>query len=393
MKRNFISVIITIFVLVGFILFLNTSIENNNTVDNQTEAIAKVLTIDDSELILSGVSPIGCQWLDVEIIKGDYKGETVKISNNFMGQLEFDEYYCIGDKILVALKTSGSIIETGVAIDHVRHNYIIILFGIFAVFLLIYAKGIGLRALISFVVSLVIIWVFLIPCLLSGMPPIATTFITLIFLSAVILFSIAGFSKKAFSAFLGTLLGISVPVALALIFGKLLNLDGLSSPYVGNLMIKGYPNLDYQQILYSAILIGASGACMDISMDVSTSMNEIRAKKPDISRKELISSGITIGRDVIGTMATTLLLAYSGSYLTLMMLFRIMNTSLIRVLNLKIFAAEIMRIVIGSTALLFVAPITAIIAGYVLTCEMPIKQKCIHFAKSNIIIGSNKKSH
>ena len=348
-------------------ILLNSGIGKNSISKDQTEAIAKVLSVDDSDLILSGISPLGCQWLNVEIVQGEYKGTKTKISNTFIGQLEFDEYYSPDDKILIALNIKNGSIAAGKAIDHVRHNYIIILFGVFAVFLLIYARGIGLRALLSFVVSLLIIWFFLIPALLKGYSPIPVTFITLIFLSAVILFAIAGFTRKALSAFLGTLFGISLPVILAFIFGGLLNLDGFSAPYVGNIMIKGYSSLDYTQILYSAVLIGASGACMDISMDVAASMNEIKCKKPDITRRELMRSGITIGRDVIGTMATTLLLAYSGSYLTLLMLFKIMNTSFLRILNLKIFAAEIMRIIIGSTALLFVAPITAVVAGYILS--------------------------
>ena len=131
-------------------------------------------------------------------------------------------------------------------------------------------------------------------------------------------------------------------------------------------MLRGYAHLNMQDIFYCAILIGASGACMDIAMDVAASMEEVHAKKPDITRKELIKSGFNVGRSVIGTMATTLLLAYSGSYLTLLMMFKDSETTLVRLLNMKVFTIEIMRILVGSLALLFVAPLTALIAGYII---------------------------
>jgi uncharacterized membrane protein len=114
------------------------------------------------------------------------------------------------------------------------------------------------------------------------------------------------------------------------------------------------------------VLLGASGAAMDIAMDVSVSMNEIKLKRPDIAMWELVQSGFNVGRMVIGTMATTLLLAYSGGYLTMLMVFVSQGTSFTRIINMKLVAAEIFRILIGSIGLLMVAPVTAIIAGCLL---------------------------
>ncbi|MCG8531800.1 MAG: YibE/F family protein, partial [Desulfovibrionales bacterium] len=111
---------------------------------------------------------------------------------------------------------------------------------------------------------------------------------------------------------------------------------------------------------------GASGACMDIAMDIAASMDEVKLKKPDISPMELMRSGFTVGRHVIGTMATTLLLAYSGGYLTLLMIFRVKEPSIMRMLNLKIVAAEIMRTLVGSMGLVTVAPITALVGGIIM---------------------------
>lgn len=345
---------------------LNSSINKSQLHDGQTEIICEVIKVDDSDMLISGVVMLGNQQITGKITGGKYNGEIITINNSFMGQYEFDQYYDVGDLVLAGASIKNGTVQNAIAIDYVRHNYIIILFGLFSVFLLLYAGKIGIRAIISFVVSVLIIWLFLIPCLLNNLPPIPITLVTLILLSAVIIFSVAGFTKKALSAFLGSVSGIIIPVILAYIFGSLMKIQGLSAPYAATLMMRGYTHLDLQGIFYSAILIGASGACMDIAMDVAASMDEIHIKRPDISRKELVKSGFNIGRAVVGTMTTTLLLAYSGSYLTLMMLFRVSETSLIRLLNMKVFTSEVMRILIGSMALLLVAPITAVIAGYIL---------------------------
>jgi uncharacterized membrane protein len=130
--------------------------------------------------------------------------------------------------------------------------------------------------------------------------------------------------------------------------------------------MQGNYGLNMQHIFYSAVLLGASGAAMDIAMDVSVSMNEIKLKRPDIAMWELVQSGFNVGRMVIGTMATTLLLAYSGGYLTMLMVFVSQGTSFTRIINMKLVAAEIFRILIGSIGLLMVAPVTAIIAGCLL---------------------------
>jgi uncharacterized membrane protein len=142
-------------------------------------------------------------------------------------------------------------------------------------------------------------------------------------------------------------------------------------------------DLNMQHIFYAAIIMGASGAAMDIAMDVCASMEEIKKKKPDIDRKTLIQSGFNVGRAVIGTMTTTLLLAYSGGYLTLLMLFMSKNTSFARMINLKIVAAEIMRTIVGSIGLVLVAPITAIVAGFVFSYDFSKEWKNIKCKEYN----------
>ena len=368
--KNYISALMVLsLIILMFVLFALDSDNNDNDNKNVREVKAIVLETDNSNVIKSGVAKLGNQLLVIKILEGDFKGDQVAAVNQFLGQLELDSYYEPGDKLVAALAVEDGKIRAAKALEIYRQDWQLILFAVFVLCLIVFARITGLKALFSFVVSLYIIWNYLIPGLLEGKNPLLLTSVVLTLLSGVIIFAVAGFTKKGVAAFAGTMGGLFITIGITLFFGEKLHLNGLTSPFAGTLLFSGYQDLNLKYIFYSAIIIGASGAAMDIAMDVAAAMEEIKAKKPDIKMKELINSGFNVGKAVIGTMTTTLLLAYSGGYLTLLMLFMSKNSSLIRIVNLKIVAAEIMRTVIGSIGLVLVAPLTAIIAGWILSVE------------------------
>ena len=331
------------------------------------EAQARVLAVDDSEVHTSGLSHIGFQTLEVEILTTRFKGVKTRATNSLNGQVDLENLYHVNDTIIAAIiMDKNANIAHVKAVDLYRQNSLLTMFTVFTIALLLYAGAIGVKALLSFILSIFIIWEILVKQILAGHPPLLTTTFTLILLSAIIIFMVAGFNRKGLTAFLGTISGLAVTLGATLFFGKQTGLFGMTQPYVNALIFSGYYNLDIRQIFYSAIILGASGAAMDIAMDIAASMDEIRTKKPDISAKELIKSGITVGRQVIGTMTTTLLLAYSGGYLTLLMIFRVKDPSFMRMINLKIVSAQIMRTLIGSIGLVMVAPITAVLGGVII---------------------------
>lgn len=331
----------------------------------QIEKKGVVLTVDNSELIQSNVSSIGNQSLTVRLLEGQYKGEVVTATNNLLGQLELDNIYRPGDKLFVALREKDGKIIGAKAIDLYRQNWQLLLLAVFVLLLVIYAGKIGLKAIFSFVASLFIFWKFLIPGLLAGHNPLLFSAFILLVLSALIIFSIAGFTSKGLAALTGTIVGLFASIGVTCFFGDRMGLLGMTSPYAQTLLISTGLRLNMKEIFYAAIVIGASGAAMDIAMNIAASMEEVKLKKPEIGFGELVQSGFNVGKAVIGTMTTTLLLAYSGGYLTLLMLFMTKDSSYIRMLNYKLVAAEILRILSGSIALVLVAPITAVIAGWI----------------------------
>ena len=337
-----------------------------NAENSEREIKASVIEVDNEDILSSGFSNLGAQILMVEIQEGAHQGEVVKANNILMGQNEYDEIYKAGDKIVLAIQTDGGQVVDAKPLSLQRTNWLSWLVLLMVAALLVYARMIGVKALLSFGFSLWVLWQYFIQGLLDGRDPIQMVVTTVIILSAVIIFLVSGLTRRGLTAFLGTVIGLLTMLLVTGFFGEEMGLHGMTQPYAQALVIGGYYDLDLRGIFYAAIILGASGAAMDISVDISASMQEILEKKPEITRGELIQSGFTIGRQVIGTMATTLLLAYSGSYLTLLMLFMARGTSLTRMMNMKIVAAEVMRTIIGSVGLVAVAPLTAIIGGFIL---------------------------
>lgn len=354
-----------VLIVTGFYA-LNHSVAHDPKGAHSREQIAKVLSTDNSKLTIIGSNKIGEQTLTVALNQPpalvvpthDYQA-----INMLTGAIEYDEFYQAGDKILVAVQynLSGDVTHIK-ALSHYRMPTLTGLFALFAFGLILYAKQVGLRALLSFTGSVLIIWQLLIPGLLAGYSPLLITTLTLVALSALIIFSVAGWSYKAKAALAGTMVGLLVTSGLCMITGQLLKLDGMSQPMAQSLLFETGMHLNMLDVFYAAVLIGASGAAMDVAMEMAATMEELKLTNPNISRAELLRSGFRVGNAVIGTMTTTLLLAYSGGFLTLLMLFISRETSLVQILNMKLVASEIARTLIGSLSLVIVAPLTAWIA-------------------------------
>ncbi len=359
---------ILLLIVVASISFYYNSFQDERVRINEgvTEVKAKVLKVDNSDVRTSGLSHIGHQELEVNILDGKYAGRDLRATNNLIGNTALENLYNKDDIIMAAIIEKDNKIEHVKAADLYRQDSLLFLFGIFVIALLLYAGAIGVKALISFILTVFILWEVLVQRILDGSSPLITTTYTIFLMSAVIIFLVAGVNRKGISAFIGTICGLFITLFVTFVFGSKVGLFGLTQPYVNSLIFSGYYHLDTRQIFYSAIILGASGACMDIAMDIAASMDEVKNKKPDISPIELIRSGFTVGRHVIGTMATTLLLAYSGGYLTLLLLFKVKEPSIMRMINMKIVAAEIMRTLVGSIGLVLVAPITAIVGGIII---------------------------
>lgn len=348
------------------VFFIGLGLKNYD--GKNIEYKARVIGVDNSSVTVAGVGRIGEQILKVRLLNGPYEGEEVKIPNLLSGSLEYDEFYREGDKILAAVTERKGLLM-GKALSLYRMDSVAVLGLIFIFFLLLYAGKTGVKSIISFLASVGVIWKFFIPALKNGSNIFFLTIITLVILSGIIIFLVAGFTKKGTAAFLGTMTGLFVTTFLTFMFGGKFNLDGMNQPFAQGIAFTTNLNVSLLEIYYAAITLGASGAAMDIAMDMAATVEELNINAPGMERSDLVKSGFNVGKMVIGTMTTTLLLAYSGGCLTLLMLFIQRNVSVLQILNMKLVTSEIVKILIGSIGLVAVAPITAFISAWIYTAN------------------------
>jgi len=315
---------------------------------------AEVVAVDDTGLQLHGLIEFGTQKLTVRLPDGSEHPAV----NELRAQLELDKKFKVGDAALVILGD-----DPLVARDYWRLGWTGVLFGGFALLLVAFGGWTGLKALLSFVFSCLAVWKILIPLCLSGWRAGWTSFAVVSVLTAVIMYLVAGWTRKGASAFVGAMLGIVVSLALADFFAAALHVNGATMPFVQTLLYSGYVDLDLMDVFTGAVILASSGAVMDLAMDIASAVEEVARHHPGLSRRELAISGLRVGRSVVGTMTTTLLLAYSGGYLTLLMVFAAQGTPPLDIINSTLVSAEIVKTLVGSFGLVLVAPFTALVSA------------------------------
>lgn len=266
-----------------------------------------------------------------------------------------------GDKVYVYTTfENGRIIGTEIAY---RNNtaYIIAIIILFIIAVILVGGIKGIKSLIGLIVTIALIFYVLVPGIMSGKNPLLLTTIVSVITVIVSFIIISGFNRKSYAAMIGTASGIIVAALLAILFGNLMNLTGMSEE-TGLLagLSDVAKNFDFRGILFSGIIIGALGACMDVGMSIASALYELKNEKKDIEVKGLMKSGMNIGKDMIGTMTNTLILAYTGGALITILLFAVGNIELYEMLNKEILLEEILRAVAGSIGLICTIPLTTL---------------------------------
>ncbi len=326
-------------------------------------ARGRILSVDNSAVQRAALIKYGHQTLQVELLGGNEKGLTANAYNQLTGKLEIDQFYVKGDTILVEYSLKDGKVWSAVARGHYRLGVETLLLVLFALLVIGFGGWTGLKALVSFLFSALMIWKVMVPCFLKGYDPIYIGLGVVLALTGAICFLVGGINRKGAATFLGSAMGLGMTCILAGVFIDLFRIHGAVRPFAELLLYSGFPHLDLTKIFLAAIFTACSGAVMDLSMDISAAMHEVILSKPGISLRAHIASGMSVGRAVIGTMTTTLLLAYSGSYITMLMVFMGRGVPMGNMFNLNVVSAEVLNTVVGSFGLVTVAPFTALVAG------------------------------
>ncbi|MEJ5184106.1 MAG: YibE/F family protein [Rectinemataceae bacterium] len=331
-------------------------------------ARARIISVDNTTVKTIGPSKHGSQQIELLLLNTPFRGRHFFTWNNLLGKKELDKWFTPGDTAFVVLDLSPdrSDVQYANVMDHYRIDGIVIIFVLFAGSLLWFAGWTGLKAMVSFLFSAALIVKVLLPLMLHGWNPLLITLFVVTLLTFVIIFLVGGFTRHGMVSFLGSMGGVIVTTLLSIIFTSAFRIHGAVRPFAESLLYMGFDTLSLPQLFMSGIFLASSGAVMDLSMDIASAMTEIVHKHPAISRKDLIQSGFRVGRHVVGTMTTTLLLAYTGGYTALLMTFIAQGIPLANILNSIYVASEIVHTMVGSFGLVMVAPITALAGGLLL---------------------------
>ena len=330
--------------------------------------------VDNSKLIDTGLIRTGQQVCSVKILSGKFKGQLTEGWNMLGGSLSQDKLFRPGDIVqsIVHYETSesGTVFNSVNLIDYYRLKVEFILAVAFAVFLISFAGMTGIRSVFSFVITILVLWKILVPFYLKGFNPIMTGIVVVAIMTFIILALVYGFDKRLVSAFSGSMTGILFAAILSFVFTKKFHIHGAVMANSESLLYSGFQNLNLTQIFMASVFIGASGSVMDLSVDITSAVNEVvttaRKKGVPVTKREAVKSGMAVARAAMGTMTTTLLLAYSGTCIALLMVFMAQGTPVYNILNNNVVSAEIINTIAGSFGLAMTAPITALISGTVL---------------------------
>lgn len=269
-----------------------------------------------------------------------------------------------GDKVLLYSYPNQMSDNQWLLSDYERFNQISVLLVIFLILLLLFGGVQGFNTIVSLSLTcLAVLYVF-VPAVLAGENIYSWSIVTCIYVTFMTLFVVNGINKKSFAAIFGCLAGLAFAGFLTIFMDHSMLLTGvLNEDSVILHGLRPENPIDLQALIFAGIIIGAMGAVMDVSISIAASLAELKEKLPDITFKELWKSGMTISRDIMGTMANTLILAYIGSFLCSVLLMVAYNSSMLDLFNRESIIVELLQTLVGSLGILLTLPMTALICA------------------------------
>lgn len=312
----------------------------------------------------SGDVYIGDQTVQLELLSGDHAGESVEATSS--SAYLYGVHCTVGMKVIAIVSESNGELVTSVY----GYNRAPALYAIVALFLLSIVVIGGKRGLYS-VIGLVftfisILWFFL-PAIYRGWSPILAAIVVVILTTLVTMYLVGGFTAKATAAVLGTVLGVLAAGVLAWIFGKITHVTGYNVSDIENLIyVQEETGIQVGELLFAGILIAALGAVMDVSMSISSTLQELHAQNPTMTARQLCRSGMTVGRDMMGTMSNTLILAFAGGSINTIVMFYAYDYEYLQLINLYDMAIEIIQGISASMGVILTVPFVSCIGAWLI---------------------------
>ncbi len=321
-------------------------VEDKTEVDDSTEGILR-----------------GSMKLKIELLSGRYKGDVLEVTNYL--SYKYNVVVKKGDTISVRIDTTGENEYAVTVYNYDRSKLLLGLLLLFAIAMVAIGGIQGAKAVVALAVTFVSIIFLLVPLVLKGFPSIPVTIVIIAITTVISFLLIGGIQSKTVAAFLGSMVGVILAAAIAMVAGKLCHVSGFQMEDAENLYyIKFDTALKVRGLFICGVLIASIGAVMDVAMSVSSAVNELHVVNPTLTVRELFRSGMTIGRDAMGTMANTLILAFAGTSLNMIILLYSYGVTFTQLMNTDYVAVEIIQSIAGSLGIVFTVPAAAIISAW-----------------------------
>ncbi len=374
-KKNIILYIITVLVSMALLFVGNkitydkTSMFQGGYEDGASRAtVTEIVSLDRVDNIIDGVN-IG---QDITVVfkalikSGEYKGQTVTAYESIAAtDADALKEVKIGDKVLLTLVPEDAESEFGY--DWHLHAFdrslpLVILLGLFLALVLIFGRKKGINTVISLSFTVAAVFLVFLPSVLSGGNIYLWSILTCVYIIAMSLLINEGYSKKTLAAVIGCTSGVVVSGVLSVIMSYFLNLNGITGSDM--LQLKwNFESIDLKGIIFAGIILGAVGAVKDVAVSISSSLKELHEQVENPTFGGLVKSGMNIGRDIMGTMADTLVLAYIGCELSTTLLQVVYSSSLSTMFSLEKIVVDVLQALVGSIGILLAIPLTAVVSA------------------------------
>ena len=343
--------------------------EPENRADYESASVDQILSDSTEKDPASDNGYRGEQLLLVTVRSGDYKGQQMQVYN-YVGPL-YGGPLKVGDRatVLISTYSDGTVNATVYEFDRLIPLAIVV--ALFIAAAVAVGGRTGVKSLVALAVTLVCLFGVLLPSLMKGANTLLMTFIVCAYVAVVSLTIVGGVRKKTVCAMLGAVAGTALALLFGLLAQGLTRIDGLRIDDVEPLLQlrqTGTP-IGLRGLLVGGIVISALGAVMDVTMGIASSLSEVHAANPELPRRELFRSGMNIGRDMVGTMTNTLILAFLGSGFTLILYLYSLGLSPRQLLSSAYVSLEVVSGVASSVGVILSIPLTALITAEVFTRE------------------------
>ena len=360
-KRHLIIILITVLFAVFLIRYNQIDRVGLYDTEGKTFEKARVVDIVEDNETESG-NQIGNQIVSLELLTGDYKGNTVEAvsSSSYL----YGAHCEVGMRAIAEVNESDdSLYVTVFSQDRTWILYAIVF--LFLVTLCIIGGRQGFNSAIALVFTFVCIVFLFLPMIYRGISPVLAAAAVAVLTTFVTMYLIGGLSSKSITSMIGTVAGVGISAVLAVVFGKIAGISGYNVSDIEQLEYVGQmTNVRIGELLYAGILISALGAVMDVAMSVASTISEIHFRNPQLSRKELFTSGIRVGKDMMGTMSNTLILAFTGSSINTLVFMYVYGYGIVQITNMYSIGIEIIQGIASTMGVILTVPIVSVISAW-----------------------------